>query len=282
MTINAGPTATARAKVERQEPFTDGSTSCSTTSGRAEASHGGEFYHESACCLTFVHTRCGARSTPPRWPRTSPTFHRSGAPLVAFQRAPLRRPQALEQEARRSEQYGEQFMPGAACSTSPPLIADDSEWSQSWPAAVRRLPARRCRAPRPRGRDERVPAVPGSPDRPRPSARRSHHAGRRPIQQQPARAGQAPRRYHQRRTSSASTSPPACPLVYESTTGCGFTVPGGRYPTLEAAAACRGRRRCPGLRISCARRSRTQRGVTRDRASPATGERGSRRRVEIR
>ena len=121
-----------------------------------------------------------------------------GAPVVAAQRAPLRRAPGQEQEGDpRGVRRG-------AVHALAPLVrrtaAADRRRQRVLPeraAAVRR-PRRRDAPHRvPQGRHRPVPAVLGVLDRPRPAGRpdRPHRGAR----QQPARAGEAPRRHQRRR-----------------------------------------------------------------------------------
>ena len=136
-----------------------------------------------------------------------------GPPVVAAQRAPLRRAAGQEQEAD----------PGGvrrgAVHALAPLVrrapAADRRRRPSGPRpGCRSTPTSATRCPAPSASRTSSPGScrTGSPHRPRP-ARRQDRAGRRP-RQQPARAGQAPRRISDEDIAGLNI-PTGMPLVYE-------------------------------------------------------------------
>ena len=206
--------------------------------GRAEAVHGGELLERRrAAARRRAHLAAAPgdhhRRHRPR--RRRPALD-PGAPLVAAQRAPLRRAAGQEQEA---DPRG--VRRGAVHALAPLLRRAAAADRGRRRVLAGRLPAvrrprRRAAAHRvPQGRRSRGSCPTGSPTSPPTCA--------------PARRCWSPRtatacaRWSSTSTASAtttspgSTSPPACRWSTSSTTTCAPTVAGGRYLDPEAAAA---------------------------------------------
>ena len=216
--------------------------------GRAEGVRGGELLRDAGVLPDVVHTSLlrraintadlGARR---RRPALDP-----GAPLVAPQRAPLRRAAGQEQEGDpRGSTARSSSCSGAAPSTSRRRRSTTTA-SSPRPGCPQyadlgdELPRTECL------KDVIARFLPywESGDRPRPAGR-PDRARRRP-RQQPARAGQAPRRDQRRGHRRAQHPHRHAAGLRARRRRCSPTVPGGTLPRPRGRRRGRGRRRQPG------------------------------------